>query len=87
MWAERPDVLSQCGPGKPMFLGPAIYVLRPLHLAVIDPRRPFGLIDPMAPPPTGRTPLKAWMVFFYRRNKLAGATPFSQAPEISDSDE
>jgi plasmid replication initiation protein len=62
-------------------------VLPDYGLAVIDPRRPFGLIDPMAPPMTGRTPLKAWMVFFYRRDKLAGATPFSQAPEVSDNDE
>src|SRR3954463_5040518 len=31
---ECPDVLSQSGPGEPMFLVPAIYVLGPLHVGV-----------------------------------------------------
>jgi hypothetical protein len=61
-------------------------VLPDYGLAVIDPWRPFCLIDPQAPPLTGRTPLKAWMVYFYRRDKLAAAIPISVAPEISDSD-
>src|SRR3954452_7146802 len=39
---ERPDVLSQSGPGKPMFLVPAIYVLGPLHLACFSAR--LGLL-------------------------------------------
>jgi plasmid replication initiation protein len=53
-------------------------------ISVVDPRRPFGLTDPKAPPPTGRTPLKSWMVLFYRTDKLSRATPFSQAPELPD---
>ena len=47
---ERPDILSQSGPGKPMFLGPAIYVLRPLQLVrplQLDeksPRSPLSVV-------------------------------------------
>ena len=33
---ECPDVLSQSGPGEPMFLVPAIYVLGPLHLPSVS---------------------------------------------------
>jgi plasmid replication initiation protein len=55
-------------------------------ISIVDPRRPFGLTDPKAPPPPGRTPLKSWMVFFYRTDKLARATPFSQASELFDQE-
>ncbi len=49
-------------------------------IAVFDPRRPGGIIDPTRPPPTGRTPLKQWMVLVYRIG--AKATGFSAAPEL-----
>jgi plasmid replication initiation protein len=53
-------------------------------LSVIDPRR-YGL-DPKAPPPPGRTPLKQYMVFFFRSDNLARMTPPSQAPELPNHD-
>jgi plasmid replication initiation protein len=55
-------------------------------ISIVDPRRPFGLTDPKAPPLTGRTPLKSWMVLFYRTDKLAKATPFSHAAELPDQE-
>jgi plasmid replication initiation protein len=44
-------------------------------ISVFDPRRPGGIIDPTRPAPTGRTPLKQWMVLFYRiGSKATGFT-------------
>jgi hypothetical protein len=50
--------------------------------SVVDPRR-YGL-DRNAPPPPGRTPAKAYMVFFYRTDSLAKAPIFGQVPEAAD---
>lgn len=51
-------------------------------MMVIDPRR-FGL-DRKAPPPTGRTPLKAYQVYFFRTNNLSGMLLPEQAPVVDD---
>lgn len=54
-------------------------------LAIIDPRR-YGR-DRTAPPPPGRTPLKSYMVYFFRTDNLASLPPFDQAPEFVDGDD
>jgi hypothetical protein len=41
---------------------------------------------PVLPPP-GRTPLKSWMVFFFRTDRLAAMPPFALAPEIDKGGE
>jgi plasmid replication initiation protein len=52
-------------------------------LAVVNPRLARSL-DARQPPPTGRTPLKSWMVFFYRTDKLANIPPAASTPLIDD---
>jgi plasmid replication initiation protein len=50
---------------------------------LIDPRVKLSL-DKKALPPPGRTPLKAWMVFFFRTDRLAHMPTFDLAPEVDD---
>ena len=53
---------------------------------------PFSLIDPRikrsldrkAPPPSGRTPLKSYEVYFYPTNKLNRLKPIDQVPTIEE---
>jgi len=52
------------------------------YIVVYDPRRPGGIVDPTRPPPTGRTPLKQWMVLFARTG--GRATGFTATPELPD---
>jgi plasmid replication initiation protein len=60
----------------------ADHALPEYGISVFDPRRPGGIIDPTRPAPTGRTPLKQWMVLFYRIGSKA--TGFTAAPELPD---
>jgi plasmid replication initiation protein len=53
-------------------------------LSVIDPRKRIPHKD--APKPTGRTPLKAHMVFFYSTDRLAHMPTYDQTPDLSDAD-
>jgi plasmid replication initiation protein len=50
---------------------------------LVDPRVKLSL-DRKALPPPGRTPLKSWMVFFFRTDRLAQMPVFAQAPEVED---
>ena len=50
---------------------------------LVDPRLKLS-IDKKALPPPGRTPLKSWMVFFFRTDRLANMPPFAMAPEVDD---
>jgi plasmid replication initiation protein len=53
-------------------------------LSVVDPRR-AKLLDPRQPQLPGRTPLRSYMVFFYRHDHIARAT-YENAPELPDHD-
>jgi hypothetical protein len=52
-------------------------------ISLIDPRMQRTL-DIKAPPPRGRTPLKSYMVYFYRLDKLARMKPSAQVPIVDD---
>lgn len=52
-------------------------------IAIVNPRIARSL-DARQPPPLGRTPLKSWMVFFFRTDKLASIPPVSSTPLIDD---
>jgi plasmid replication initiation protein len=53
-------------------------------LSVVDPRR-MRTLDHRQPTPTSRTPLKSYMVFFYRLDQITRAT-LDRAPELPDHD-
>jgi plasmid replication initiation protein len=50
---------------------------------LVDPRLKLSLDKKVLPPP-GRTPLKSWMVFFFRTDRLAAMPPFALAPEVDN---
>ena len=52
-------------------------------LVLIDPRVQRTL-DAKAPPPRGRTPLKAYQVYFFRTDKMASMPPWHQAKVADD---
>jgi hypothetical protein len=58
-------------------------------ISLVDPRDPkrFGvLVDPKAPTPLGRTPLRDWMVFFYATTELSRIPAYVAVPELDDKD-
>ena len=52
-------------------------------LSLIDPRLQ-RLLDPRKPAPTGRTPLKSYLVHFYRTDRLSSLPPVSQVPTLEE---
>ena len=50
---------------------------------LVDPRVKLSVDKKLLPPP-GRTPLKSWMVFFFRTDRLAQMPAFAVAPEVYD---
>jgi plasmid replication initiation protein len=52
-------------------------------LSLIDPRLQRSL-DPRKPAPTGRTPLKSYLVHFYRTDRLSSLPPVSQVPTLEE---
>jgi hypothetical protein len=52
-------------------------------LSLIDPRLQ-RLLDPRKPAPTGRTPLKSYLVHFYRTDRLSALPPVSQVPTLEE---
>ena len=53
-------------------------------LSVVDPKR-IRALDRQQPAAPGRTPLKSYMVFFYRLDHIAKAT-FGAAPELPEDE-
>jgi plasmid replication initiation protein len=51
---------------------------------IVDPRLQ-QVLDKKASPPPRRTPLKSYMVFFYRTDRLAQMPPYNEVPEVSDN--
>jgi plasmid replication initiation protein len=52
-------------------------------ISLIDPRVKRSL-DAKAPAPTGRTPLKSYLVYFYRTDRLASLPPVENVPLVED---
>jgi plasmid replication initiation protein len=52
-------------------------------LSLIDPRLQRSL-DPKAPRQTGRTPLKNYLVYFYRTDRMAAMLPAAEAPMLEE---
>ena len=52
-------------------------------VVLIDPRSQRTL-DAKAPPPRGRTPLKAYQVYFFRTDRMASMPPWHQAKVADD---
>ena len=52
-------------------------------IVLIDPRSQRTL-DAKAPPPRGRTSLKAYMVYFFRTDRMASMPPWHQAKVADD---
>ncbi len=59
------------------------YPLPGYGLSLIDPRIQRSL-DANKPKPTGRTPLKAYMVYFYPTDRLNRLKPIDQVPTIEE---
>jgi plasmid replication initiation protein len=52
-------------------------------ISLIDPRVKRSL-DAKAPAPTGRTPLKSYLVYFYRTDRLATLPPIENVPLVEN---
>jgi len=52
-------------------------------LSLVDPRIQRSL-DPKKPKPTGRTPLKSYLVYFYRIDRLNSLLPIEKVPTLEE---